>query len=561
MIDNPSWLDRLQKRLIARQNQQQIQRMAREVSTHSQPATGQKPVLLFNASTRIQGVSLNAAFQMLTGWSLRLAGVPVEHFLCQAGLQPCVLGTNREDHTTPPPCKACLAQSNRIYHGASVRTFQFQANPQLGKVTQNLGVDELSQLQIPARQAGLTLDQDIPLGMLVLPAARWALRMHTLEDSTDNRYLLRQYILSAYRVLTEFAATLQATKPAAVLIFNGIMYPEAAARWVSKALGFPTYAHEVGFQRYSAFFTEGQPTAYPMDIPTDFELTPAENQRLDEYLAKRFQGQFSMAGIQFWPEMRRLDEAFLAKAARYKQIVPIFTNVVYDTSQVHANVVFPHMFAWLDSVLEIIRGHPETLFVIRAHPDEMRPNSKKLSRESVRDWVKRNRVDRLENVVFIDSQEYLSSYELIQRSKFVIVYNSSIGLEATLLGVSVLCGGKARYTQYPMVYFPDTPAAFQEQAESFLDYGLQDTPVTDHPVSSIPAPDQFVRNARRFLYYQLYRTSLPFGDFIEASPRQGFVQLRRFDWKALLPENSTTMQVIQDGLLHHQPFVLPRASL
>jgi len=556
MADNIPLFDRLQKRLVARQNQQHIQRMAREVSARSQPAEGQKPVLLFNASTRIQGLSLNAAFQMLTGWSLMLAGVPVEHFLCQSGLQPCVLGTNREDHTAPPPCKACLAQSGRIYHGASVRPFHYHADQQLSQAIQDLAVEELSQLQIPARQAGLDLDQDIPLGKLVLPAARWALRMHHLEDSSKNRYLLRQYILSAYHVLTEFAITLQATEPAAVLIFNGIMYPEAAARWVSKALGFPTYAHEVGFQRYSAFFTEGQPTAYPMDIPAGFELTPAENQYLDDYLAKRFQGQFSMAGIQFWPEMRRLDEAFLAKAAHFKQIVPVFTNVVYDTSQVHANVVFPHMFAWLDSVLEIIRRRPETLFVIRAHPDEMRPNSKKLSRESVRDWVKRNRVDRLENVIFIDSQEYLSSYELIQRSKFVIVYNSSIGLEATLLGVSVLCGGKARYTQYPMVHFPDTPAAFMEQAELFLDYELQ-----DNTMKGIPAPEQFVRNARRFLYYQLYRTSLPFDEFIEASPRQGFVQLRRFDWKALLPQNSITMQVIQDGLLHHQPFILPRQSL
>ncbi|HWQ83027.1 MAG TPA: hypothetical protein VN363_00580 [Anaerolineales bacterium] len=555
MADSLPFLDRFQKRLASRQSQQLILRTAGAVSAHSQPSKAEQPVLLFNASTRIQGLSLNAAFQMLTGWSLRLSGVPVHHFLCESGLQPCVLGTNREDHTKSPPCKACLAQSARIYTGASTRPFQFQANQELSLAVDSLSVAELSQLQIPARQAGLSLDQEIPLGSLVLPSVRWALRMHHLENSQSNRYLLRQYILSAYRVLGEFASALQSVQPAAVLVFNGIMYPEAAARWVSKALGFPTYAHEVGFQRNSAFFTEGQPTAYPMDIPEDFELTEAENQRLDEYLAKRFQGQFSMAGIQFWPEMRRLDEEFLAKAAEFKQIVPVFTNVVYDTSQVHANVVFPHMFAWLDHVLEIIHRHPETLFVIRAHPDEMRPNSKKLSRESVREWVKHNRLDQLDNVVFIDSQEYLSSYELIQRSKFVIVYNSSIGLEATLLGVCVLCGGKARYTQVPMVYFPDTPEAFDDQAEKFLSQGLN-----SHSVDSIPAPDEYVRNARRFLYYQLYRTSLPFGDFIEASPRQGFVQLRRFNWEALLPENSPTMQIIHDGLFNHQPFILPRKS-
>ena len=91
------------------------------------------------------------------------------------------------------------------------------------------------------------------------------------------------------------------------------------------------------------------------------------------YLEKRFQGQFTMAGIRFWPEMNGLDEALLEKAGQFQQIVPVFTNVVFDTSQVHANTVFPHMFAWLDLVLDLIRAHPETLFVIRAHPDEMRP--------------------------------------------------------------------------------------------------------------------------------------------------------------------------------------------
>ena len=92
-----------------------------------------------------------------------------------------------------------------------------------------------------------------------------------------------------------------------------------------------------------------------------------------------------MAGIQFWPEMKGLTEDFLQRAAGFKQVVPVFTNVIFDTSQPHSNVVFPHMFAWLDLVLEIVREHPDTLFVLRAHPDETRPG--KASQESVSQWV------------------------------------------------------------------------------------------------------------------------------------------------------------------------------
>jgi len=255
------------------------------------------------------------------------------------------------------------------------------------------------------------------------------------------------------------------------------MYPEAAAFWVARQRGIRVVTQEVGFQPFSAFFTEGEATAYPILIPDNFELNKEQNAQLDAYLEKRFRGKFSMAGIQFWPQMKGLDDDFVKRAASYKQIVPVFTNVIYDTSQVHANTIFNHMFTWLDHILEIIHSHPDTLFVIRAHPDEMRPGTAKQSRESVHDWVYSQGVNKLSNVVYIDSQEYISSYELIQRSKFLMVYNSSIGLEAALMGKPVLCAGKARYTQYPTVYLPGNVSEFHSLTEDLLKKDQIDPPV------------------------------------------------------------------------------------
>lgn len=527
----------LWSRISGWRNHLLVIRMARQVAAHIPKTSIAQPVAFFNASARITGMSQNAAFALLTSWSLRLAGVPVRHFVCQSGMSHCVLGTDRQDHHKAPPCRACLRQSRRLYTSSDVYWFGYHADDDLAAAVQDLNVDELSTFEYKTVKGSLvTPGLTIPLGRLVLPSLRWALRRHSLPDDEATRYLLRQYILSAYNIAQEFSAFLDQTKPSAAVIFNGVMYPEATARWVAQARGLRVITYEVGFQRYSAFFTEGDATAYPIQLPKDFELTPEQNARLDEYLQKRFQGHFTMAGIRFWPEMRGLDQAFLHKAARFRQIVPVFTNVVYDTSQVHANQVFPHMFAWLDSILELIRSHPETLFVIRAHPDEMRPGTAKQSRESVRDWVIANGLKKLPNVVFIDSQEYISSYELIQRSKFVMVYNSSIGMEAVLLGAPVLCGGKARYTQYPMVFLPETPQAYLEKAQEFLS------------AETIELPPEFQRNARRFLYYQLFRASLSFEKFLKDVRRKGYVQLRSFAWQDLLPENSPTLQVLVDGI-------------
>jgi hypothetical protein len=292
----------------------------------------------------------------------------------------------------------------------------------------------------------------------------------------------------------------------------------------------------------SAYFTPGEATAYPIDIPPEFELSEAQNRLLDEYLSKRFKGDFSMAGIRFWPEMNGLSEEFQHRAEQFVQIVPVFTNVIFDTSQPHSNVVFPDMFAWLESVLEVIRTCPDTLFVIRAHPDEKRPGKESL--ESVSMWIDQNRVEALPNVVFVDAGETISSYELIRQSKFVMIYNSTIGLEASILGTPVLCAGRARFTQISTVFFPQSQEAFKQQFLEFLS------------VKHIESPLEFRRNARRFLYYQVFKTSLPFDDFLEDDGIwPGFVRLKDFELAQLKPEHCETIRVILDGLLAGKPFV------
>jgi len=527
----------LQARLNNWRNHWRVTHMARQVAAHARPDADKSPVAFFCASARLGGLSQNAAFALLTSWGMRLSGVEVKHFVCRYGMSHCVLGTNRQDYRTPPPCTACERQSQRMYQAADVHWFEYHPDSNLADALQDLSVEQLCQFEVSlAASDSKEPPASIPLGRLVLPSIRWALRRHTLPDDEDTRFLLRKYMLSAYNIALEFAAFLDEVKPGAAVIFNGILYPEASARWAAQQRGLRVITHEVSFQRFSAFFTEGEATAYPIDIPEDFELSPQQNALLDTYLEQRFQGKFTMAGIRFWPEMRGLDETFIQKATQFRQLVPIFTNVVYDTSQVHANQVFEHMFAWLDLVLEVIRAHPDTLFVIRAHPDEMRPGTAKQSRESVQQWVVQNEVAALANVVFIDSQEYISSYELIQRAKFVCVYNSSIGMEATLMGVPVLCGGKARFTQYPIVFFPDTPEAYRQDFETFLE------------AAAIEAPPEFERNARRFLYYQLFRASLGFENYLEDGGRKGYVQLKPFSWQALLPMNSPTIDVLVRGI-------------
>ncbi len=446
----------------------------------------------------------------------------------------CVLGTHPDNPSQPPPCEACITQSKRLYAYAEIRWFLFSKSGELEAALQGLDFAALQTFTF----------YDLPLGKLVLPSLRWALRRHHLTDDEATRFFYRQYILSAYNIAHEFEHLIEEVKPQAVILFNGIMYPEAVARHLALKHQVRAITHEVGLLPFTAFFTDGQATAYPMKIPSDFELSDQQNKRLDEYLSQRFQGQFSMAGIHFWPQMQELDKVFLEKTARFKKIVPIFTNVIFDTSQVHANSLFSDMFAWLDEVLKLVRAYPETLFVIRAHPDELRPGTRKQSRESVAQWVKQHNVDELPNVVFVDSNQYLSSYALIQRAHFVMVYNSSIGLEASIMGKPVLCAGAARYTQFETVFYPKSSADYIHLANEFLN-----SVNVDHP-------QKFIKEARKVLYFQLFRTALPFERFLYAHSRMGYVHLRPFDTEDLSLACSPTIHAVHAGVVNKEPFLV-----
>ncbi len=517
--------------------QQRLQRLTRQVARRARPSPETPPVLFFNASTRLWGLSENAAFQLLTAWSLRLAGVPVVHVVCRQGLPHCLLAA-AQDPQGRPPCSLCTAWSQRLYAHARVEELTPLPAADLERRLQGLKVPDLQDFTY----------QGAPLGALVTPSVRWALRRHHLPDDEPTRALFRRFLLGAWTVRERFRVLVESIAPQTVVAFNGLFYPEAVACWVASRRGIPVVTHEIGLRPLSGFFTHGpNAPAYPIHVSHTFELTPEREARLQAYLARRFQGAFTMAGVRFWPKMLPLDQTWEQRLRRFRQMVPVFTNVVFDTSQVYANILFSDMFAWLETVLDIIREHPETLFVLRAHPDEHRPG--KAARESVRDWVRARGVDRLPNVVFVDSHEYLSSYALIQRAKFVMVYNSTIGLEAVLLGKRVLCGGKARFSPYGIGKLPRSARDFRRIAEAWL------------RASHLEVSPTQIERAKKFLYYQLYKVSLPFGKFLEPFPGvSGYVLLKDVKVEDLYPDRSPTLQTLYEGIVQGREFVLPEGA-
>ena len=380
---------------------------------------------------------------------------------------------------------------------------------------------------------------DLDIGNLCVPSARWILRRHNLNSEAAGRQVLAAYVVSAIGLAQELERLFETQQPRALVVFNGIFFPEATARAVAMAHGIPVVSYEIGFRSLSAFFSHGVAAEYPISIPASFQMGPAEDTELDQYLADRMQGNFTMGGVRFWPEMKSVGPDLRRKAEAYRQMVTVFTNVVFDTSQTYANTIFENMFDWLDETMRIAAAHPQTLFIVRAHPDELRPG--KESQEPVEQWIKARGYLGLPNLTFIAPTEYISSYDLIYLSRFCIVYNSTVGLEATLLGTLVVSGGRTRYSQEAVTHAPASRKAYRILIESFL---KGDVP---------PVSKAWQHRARRFMYYSLFRASLDLSAFVEPLAQYDYA-VKPILAQALHPDRSPEMRIIYDGIINGKPF-------
>ena len=112
------------------------------------------------------------------------------------------------------------------------------------------------------------------------------------------------------------------------------------------------------------------------------------------------------------------------------------------------------------------------------------------------------------------------------------------------MGKPVLCGGKARYTQVPTVYFPESTEAYRKLLKEFLES------------DAVEQPGIFTKNARRVLYAQLFRASLPFDQFLEDDGLwQGYVRLKKFSPNLLKQGQSEAIDVVLNGIIKSQPFI------
>jgi hypothetical protein len=414
-------------------------------------------------------------------------GHKVYYLLCRGGGR-CPQGVFRKGKIVKaPPCKRCKLSRQLLF-------LPFKAVP-----------IDINLTNIPRDESPVLSENDL------LPTIRHTFKRFHLEEPFNEHVLhvLADFKKSSLSIQYSFSQILNEICPDKVYLFNGVAFPEMTIRALCLKNNISVFTYEVGFRDLSVFISKGLAPSYSFE-PTK-NLNETELETLDQYLVKRMTGNFEMGLTKFWDTLENASEIeHLGK--NYKQVVTIFTNSVYDTSTVFSNLAFSHLFDFIDELSNIVKLYPETLFIFRAHPGEYKrvayiKDRVVNTKETIGEYLRKTKILDHRNVYFVEPTSSVSSYELIKLSKFVVVYNSTIGVEAAIMGKKILLGGNPKYgTLSFLTVHPDSESF---SAEMKVELERKDNVVLNKTD---------VMEAKAYLFHLVFKQSHSFAEVIGKCP-------------------------------------------
>jgi hypothetical protein len=430
-------------------------------------------------------------------------GLRVDYIQCIGALQICHLGGSPFSFNNSMPCNVCKKINHKIFDDTNKINFE-----KFDKTRKDFSKFNIAELQN-------YVYKDYSLGKLVTSSIIWIKRSSEVNESFRGYY---EKMLNDAINLVEFFSKKDLSVYKGILVFNGASFPEAVLYEMCKIkeLNVATFEGGLSYEnKYCIEFNYGITSQHKFYF--DNSLDSKSDKLAISNVASHIQNQ--------WVDGINVKDGYFGQntdlGLNNKKIVSIFGNVSWDTSQYISNSIFESMYDWTDSLIKIIKDFPEYEFVFRAHPGENR--SLKETYFGLSDWFELNVAGKYRNVTCIPADNKTNSYDLISKSEIVLVYNSTIGIEAAMLGKKTFVAANTHYSKQPFVknYY---------QKDLYLEKLHSELKKETHSIS------KDLSNMAKAYYYQLFNNvSYPLDEFIiKSNNRYLEVDIEKLDNKEFL---------------------------
>ena len=511
-------------REIAQAPEQRAARvLAADVARRSPPPSGKRVTFLTPRSW-----ASHVQWEAVIADALKLRGAAVSFVTCGGGLGICDRSNTWE--SPPPPCRTCskYVVDTLGAHGLppSLLSDRWDDTAPEWPEIDHLGLRELAAVE----HAGL------PLGRLVEIPVKWFLLRSDMDEDPLAALTYRRFLRSARLIADALVAEVDRLDPEVIVLCNGLFLFEAIAIEICRRRDIDIVTYERGLIQETLLFGFNT-IACMMDMTphwVDWQhraLTAAENGELDDYLDARRYGRRSID--RYWDDV--VFSSGDEPAVRLQ--VTLLPNLTWDSAVIGQSAAYDGLDLWIRDTIDLVAERDDVDLTIRVHPAETKLPGKQ-TREPVREVIDRRFPTLPANVRVIDSDDPTSSYSLLEQTDVVLVFSSTTGLEASMMGKPVIVAGQTHYRGKGFTIDAVDPDDYQAQLSKLL----------DHPASFRPD----VERARRYAYLLFFRAPVEAPGAIEHI--LGLAKLTTTSASSIAPGADASLDRICDGILNGTDF-------
>ncbi|MBI5787947.1 MAG: hypothetical protein HZA78_03720 [Candidatus Schekmanbacteria bacterium] len=489
----------------------------------------------------LKGWVQHTIWEALIAHGLILRGCQCKFIICDGSLPICDFKNYHYYKSIKTWCSTC-------YHSQKILLEKFKLP--YDSISQYISKNERRQIAALLKQS-TNLDDIIlnghNLASIVEPSLLRFLLKGSLDNSKEDQSFKRNFIESAAILDKVHQNALDLINPDVVFCVNGLFFGERLALLQARQRGKRVVTYERSPNRKNAVILSHNKPVVEIDLTALWEqvvtwpLTPKQEAEIDRFINSRIAGNTGCVSYMNAPRNNVAELYNILTLSPEKKTAVLFTNVLWDTAIYKKDLHFKDMREWVCKTIDYFVKNPQFQLIIRIHPAEIKVKSSE-TREKVGDILKQKYPRLPKNICIIYPDQDINSYLLLEAGNLVLVYTTTLGLEAATRGIPVIVSANTHYRGKGFTF----DISSNEEYYPMLSNLLQ----REGKIS-----DEWVNLARKYLYFFFYRYSIIYDAVDE--PYLGLTgQFKIKNIHDLAPGRDKNFDLICDGIISGKEFFL-----
>lgn len=375
--------------------------------------------------------------------------------------------------------------------------------------------------------------------------------MNNMPAMPNEEIYIEQFRWHVYNVVRLFHCTqkiFQTIKPSAAISNCPFYYKWGIPYENARLLNVSWYSYMISERENTMFWSSD--TNKILDSSPCWKSFKAANlydsypDLIEKAIEKRTKGQISH--VKFAPKANqnsvRINE--IVKRIDGRPALLFAGNVLVDASVLVKSDAFDACFDMVAKTIEYFQNHPEYVCILKAHPAEkvVAGSGTDVEKMYLKNVIASHNITLPENIIFIDCEEKVSSFDLYPLVKGMAAYTSSTTMEAGWLGLRTINALSSHYSCAEFVKIPKSSEEYKQQLTQIL--SKEDSP---------EAKQDMMRNSKTYylLYYFFAMVDLKIiqGNEIDAVE----AKILYSSMADLLPGKNLALDYICDSIINGKP--------